>query len=132
MLNEVCSQCHTSDVIVAHHGDDQIETFFMRLFRGSGIAGLACMKRIQAMEDGTRRIRPLLLQSKASLIATCEERNVPFVIDSSNYDLKYDRNRIRYGVQQLKERGLLQGPAILEAISYFQQVRAIDLLSVDT
>lgn len=90
------------------------------------------MKRIQAMEDGTRRIRPLLLQSKASLIATCEERNVPFVIDSSNYDLKYDRNRIRYGVQQLKERGLLQGPAILEAISYFQQVRAIDLLSVDT
>lgn len=54
------------------------------------------------------------------------------MIDSSNYDLKYDRNRIRYGVQQLKERGLLQGPAILEAISYFQQVRAIDLLSVDT
>lgn len=123
LLREACSEQHTSDVLVAHHGDDQIETFFMRLFRGSGIAGLACMKQIQTMDDGTRRIRPLLYQSKASLEATCKERNVPFVLDPSNLDLTYDRNRIRSGVQQLKSNGSLQGPMLLEAIAYFQSVR---------
>ena len=94
----------------------------MRLFRGSGISGLACMKQIQTMEDGTRRIRPLLFQSKSSLEATCKERNVPFVLDPSNFDLTYDRNRIRSGVQQLKAGGYLRGPEILETIAYFQTV----------
>lgn len=81
------------------------------------------MKQIQTMDDGARRIRPLLYQSKASLEATCKERNVPFVLDPSNFDLAYDRNRIRSGVQQLKSSGLLQGPMLLEAIAYFQSVR---------
>lgn len=94
----------------------------MRLFRGSGISGLACMKQIQTMDDGTRRIRPLLYQSKASLEATCKERDVPFVLDPSNFDLTYDRNRIRSGVQQLRSSGLLQGPMLLETIAYFQSV----------
>lgn len=105
LMSQLCREHSTRDVVVAHHGDDQIETFLMRcalhssltrsLYRGSGYAGLACMKPVQEMDDGTRRIRPLLAASKDRLLATCKAADIPFVIDPSNADLQYDRNRVR-------------------------------------
>ncbi len=108
---------------MAHHGDDQIETFLMRLYRGSGINGLACMRSVQEMDDGTRRIRPLLEVSKQRLLATCKERSIPYVFDPSNSDLQYDRNRVRYGVSLLREKENIDVGSFLHAIHFFQQIR---------
>lgn len=131
ILSDICKQYHTSNVIVAHHGDDQIETFlmryifnrfFIRLYRGSGYSGLACMRSVQEMDDGTRRIRPFLTLSKQRLLATCKTRGISFVLDPSNNDLQYDRNRARLGVSRIKEDNKLDVESILNVVDYFQIV----------
>lgn len=132
LMSQVCRENRTRSVVVAHHGDDQIETFLMRylfclrltnsLYRGSGYAGLACMKPVQEMDDGTRRIRPLLPVSKERLLATCRESSIPYVIDPSNQDLQYDRNRIRAAVSEIKERELMDVSRLLRAADFFQLV----------
>ena len=53
-------------LVLGHHFDDQIETFFYRLFRGSSPIGLSCMKEISEREN--RKIcRPLLSFSKKTI-----------------------------------------------------------------
>ena len=123
LLHEVCETYHTKEIVVAHHGDDQIETFLMRLYRGSGVSGLACMRSIQEMEDGTYRIRPLLQVSKQRLLETCKARSIPFVTDPSNTDLQYDRNRVRHGISLLREQNAMDVGSILHAIHFFQDMR---------
>ena len=133
LMSQVCQENHTRSVVVAHHGDDQIETFLMRslpyillttsLYRGSGYAGLACMKPVQEMDDGTQRIRPLLPVSKDRLLATCQQSRIPYVIDPSNQDLQYDRNRIRAAVSEIKRRELMDVSRLLRAAAFFQLVR---------
>ena len=56
-------------IALAHHADDQTELFFLRLFRGSGVAGLAGMKWCgpSPSDRGVELARPLLGQSKAEL-----------------------------------------------------------------
>ena len=94
-----------------------------RLYRGSGYAGLACMRPIQIMEDGTRRIRPFLKISKQRLLATCSSLSIPYVLDPSNTDLQFDRNRVRYGILQIRDKKLMNIQSILQVIDYFQLVR---------
>ena len=132
LMSQVCRENRTRSVVVAHHGDDQIETFLMRwlfclrltnsLYRGSGYAGLACMKPVQEMDDGTRRIRPLLAASKDRLLATCKAAGIPFVIDPSNADLQYDRNRVRAAVAEIKAKETMDVARILRAATFFQEV----------
>lgn len=83
-----------SYVATAHHADDQVETFLMRLNRGSGVAGLAGIRkraRISALEV----IRPLLDWRRAELAELVEARGWMPVDDPSNRDPRYDRARIR-------------------------------------
>ena len=47
-------------ILTAHNVEDQVETFFMRLSRGSGLDGLSSMKKINKIECGIKLIRPLL------------------------------------------------------------------------
>ena len=97
----------------------------MRLYRGSGVSGLACMRSIQEMEDGTYRIRPLLQVSKQRLLETCKARSIPFVTDPSNTDLQYDRNRVRHGISLLREQNAMDVGSILHAIHFFQDMRDV-------
>ena len=80
------------------------------------------MKSVQEMDDGTRRIRPLLAASKDRLLATCKEANIPFVIDPSNTDLQYDRNRVRAAVTEIKAEEKMDVTRILRAATFFQEV----------
>lgn len=85
-------------VALAHHANDQIELFFLRLVRGAGGEGLGGMKW-QAPAPFDRQvtlIRPLLDVNKADLSAYAKARGLTFREDSSNSSLQPLRNRIRH------------------------------------
>lgn len=77
----------------AHQLDDQIETFFINLARGTGIAGLHGILPKQG-----RIIRPLLFADRSEIEKYALENHLPYVEDSSNTSLKYARNRIRHRI----------------------------------
>lgn len=85
-------------IATGHHLDDQVETVLMRLFSGSGIDGLAGIRRCLDYGEPPRArlIRPLLDFRHDELIAYCSERSLEFVEDASNLDTNYPRNRIRH------------------------------------
>lgn len=108
-------------IALAHHADDQVELFFLRLLRGSGGEGLAGMKwrspspanirssafarlgRLKA-ELQTELVRPLLDVSKAELEAFACENKIPFREDASNRSPDFLRNRIRRELLPLLRR----------------------------
>jgi tRNA(Ile)-lysidine synthase len=81
-------------VMTAHHADDQAETILFRLLRGSGISGLSGMAA-SAERNGLILARPLLDYAKADLLAVCETKGHPFLVDPSNKDPGYARTRMR-------------------------------------
>lgn len=80
-------------IALAHHQDDLFETFFIRLCRGSSIAGLASIRPSQ----GTI-IHPLLCCTKKEIVAALDAHNIAYRIDPTNADTKFLRNRIRHTV----------------------------------
>ncbi|WP_294060434.1 tRNA lysidine(34) synthetase TilS [Sphingomonas sp.] len=82
-------------VAIAHQRDDVAETLLMRARRGSGVAGLAAMRRARAIAGGTLLVRPLLDWSRAELEGLAACKRVPIAKDRSNRDPRYDRSRIR-------------------------------------
>ncbi|MEQ3633415.1 tRNA lysidine(34) synthetase TilS [Thalassolituus sp.] len=81
-------------VLVAHHNDDQVETFFQRLFRGSGLTGLASMAAVRPLLDDSDvlLVRPLLDVSRKQLEAYAQAQQLTWVEDESNTDTRYERN----------------------------------------
>ncbi|MBR1549327.1 MAG: tRNA lysidine(34) synthetase TilS [Bacteroidales bacterium] len=82
-------------VATAHHRDDAIETFFLNLFRGTGIAGLHGIRPVSAYGD-TRLVRPMLCFSRADIDRYVEENRLPYVEDSTNALLDARRNQLRH------------------------------------
>lgn len=100
-------------IATAHHLDDQIETFFINLLRGTGISGLHGILPKQGMI-----IRPMLFAFRDQLATYAEERKLKFREDSSNQSAKYIRNRIRLQVLPiLKEINPEYSRAITETIN---------------
>jgi tRNA(Ile)-lysidine synthase len=95
-----------SVVALAHHADDQVELFFLRLVRGAGSAGLAGMKwRSPSPVDGKiTLIRPLLDTTKAELREFAREHTVCFREDATNASLDLPRNRVRNELLPLLRR----------------------------
>jgi len=80
-----------SRIAVGHSRNDQAETVLLRLFRGSGIEGLAA---IHPVVEGAV-IRPLLECGRPDILGYLESRRIEFREDSSNRDLRFRRNRLR-------------------------------------
>ncbi len=79
-------------IALAHHGDDQAETFLMRLLRGSGMTGLSGM----GYRNQLGFIRPMLGNSRAEIEAYLQQNGLGFREDKSNSDTTFLRNRIRH------------------------------------
>lgn len=88
-----------SYVALAHHASDNAETVLMRIFRGTGVKGLAGM----SAKNG-RYVRPLIEWSREDIDEYVKENEVPFVDDETNADLKYSRNFIRDELKRIKEK----------------------------
>lgn len=78
-------------VALGHTRSDQAETVLLRLFRGSGLAGLAGMRFVT--EAGF--VRPLLAVTRAEVRAWAAAQGIGWREDSSNADLRFSRNRLR-------------------------------------
>jgi len=80
--------------LTAHHADDQAETLFLNLMRGSGIEGLAGIPALRKLGNG-RVARPLLQWRRAELEAYLLRHGVTWMEDPSNLDESFDRNFLR-------------------------------------
>jgi tRNA(Ile)-lysidine synthase len=110
----------------AHHADDQVETFFLRLLRGSGGEGLAGMKWISASPANRRVqiVRPLLDVAKEELELFAKANRLEFRNDASNASHDILRNRVRHELLPLL-RAKFQ-PALNRTV-----LRVMDLVSAD-
>jgi len=80
--------------LTAHHAEDQAETLFLNLMRGSGIEGLAGIPPLRNLESGWVA-RPLLDQRRQDLVRFLEKRDIGWLDDPSNQDITFDRNYLR-------------------------------------
>ena len=98
LIHDWCVEKNIPNLILAHHMDDQAETFLMRLSRGSGVYGLASMTEQSQLMGGLgdiQLLRPLLHVPKERLQATLTSMGQDWVEDPSNSDLQYDRVKAR-------------------------------------
>lgn len=91
-------------LLLAHHEADQAETVFMRLSKGSGLAGLCGMAVARRFAD-ILVLRPLLGWRPEELLAVCHDFSCIFESDPSNQDRRFERVRVRRSLATLSGRG---------------------------
>ena len=94
-----------SAVLIAHTADDVIETFVIRLARGSGVDGLAMM-RDRFLAQGVLWLRPFLSISRTALRDYLREKGVSWAEDSTNEDEIFERVRVRKALPELAKLGI--------------------------
>ena len=92
-FSDLCKQLDYDYVLTAHHADDNLETFFINLSRGTGLDGL-----IGIPEINKHVVRPLLKFSRETLLDFAKENKLAWQEDSSNTSTKYLRNALRHEV----------------------------------
>ena len=106
LLNDECKKKKISLILMGHHKDDQIETFLIRLSRGSGIQGLSAMSLTSCLNNKTKIFRPFLNENKKNLILITEKVFGTYIKDPSNYDKKFLRSNIRKLLPMLNKYGI--------------------------
>ena len=89
-LQQVAEEINAEQIVLAHHRNDQVETFMLRLLRGSGQSGLASMRVQQGLWW-----RPLLGCSREQILEYARQHKLSWVEDQSNSDPAFLRNRLR-------------------------------------
>ncbi|GBE16617.1 tRNA(Ile)-lysidine synthase [bacterium BMS3Abin15] len=103
-------------IAVAHNLDDQVETFLMRVIRGSGLAGLSSMKY-----KNNKIIRPLLGITRKEIADYLKNNKLKYRIDKTNKENLFLRNKIRNNLIPYLEKGF--NPSIKKTI--FNSIAAI-------
>jgi tRNA(Ile)-lysidine synthase len=112
-------------VALAHHADDQIELFLLRLLRGAGGDGLSGMKACNPSPVDRRimLVRPLLEFSREEIVAFARESHIRFREDASNASSEFERNWVRFELLPLLRK---RQPAVGKNI-----LRAMQIVGVD-
>lgn len=94
---EKVSRTLNADLLAtAHTREDNVETFFMNIFRGSGLTGLSGIPKVRQLIKNVRIVRPLIDISKNELIDYAKARKLKWREDESNDWLNYSRNKVRH------------------------------------
>jgi tRNA(Ile)-lysidine synthase len=102
-FQELLAEHKVDAVATAHTLDDQAETVLMKMLRGAWTEGLGGIAPVVAMKGGCIQ-RPLLEVARAEVVAYLEGRGQPWREDSTNQELTFTRNRVRYTLlPQLRE-----------------------------
>lgn len=105
-FEQLAAEYTPAKIWLAHHLDDQIETFILRLIRGASLTGLTGIKTHNGLY-----IHPLLQLTKLDILNYLETNKINYFIDPTNSSLDYLRNKIRQTVL----------PALYQADPRFQQ-----------
>jgi len=112
LISKFCKKKNIKYLITAHHTDDQIENFFIRLFRGSGLTGLSSMSESVNYSSKLKIIRPFLNIKKIYLKNITLNYFKTYIKDPSNQDEKFLRVRIRKYRKRMETEGLNTGNII--------------------
>jgi tRNA(Ile)-lysidine synthase len=93
-LASAAEQAQVTCVLLGQHAQDQVETVLLALSRGAGLPGLAGMATT-FVRHGMRFARPLLSVDGQALRQALDAQHIPYVVDPTNADTRYTRNRIR-------------------------------------
>lgn len=127
MMTDFCKDNGITTLLVAHHADDQIETFLMNLGRGSGLYGLSAMRPV-SWRNGVKIVRPLLKVHRAELKKYCDDNGIKYFMDEMNDDPHYTRVRIRQNRHLLNDALGISDERILLAVENLGRIRdALDL-----
>ena len=112
-LVRVAREQKVSVVALAHHADDQVELFFLRLLRGAGGEGLAGMKWRSPSPANPiiALVRPLLGFSKNEILEFARTEKIKFREDATNLSSDFLRNRIRNELLPLLQKNYQPGLA---------------------
>ena len=119
ILSNYCKRRKIKMLLTAHNLEDQVETFFIRLSRGSGLKGLSSMKALSKLGNNVNLYRPLLDTKKKSLIKISKYTFGKYFKDPSNQNLKYLRTKVRN----------LKKPLETSGIEYEQIIKSINNLA---
>jgi len=106
LLLNYCQKHKIKFILTGHHRDDQIETFLIRLSRGSGIQGLSSMNKMTKLNNRTKLFRPLLSANKEDLVFLAKKYYGKIFKDPSNINQKYLRTNIRSLIKQFEKNGI--------------------------
>lgn len=101
LMLEWCRDNGVIHLLVAHHAQDQAETFLLRVERGSGVDGLAAMAKISS-RNGIRILRPLLDIKPEEIRKYLKNIGQNWIEDPTNQNMHYKRNKIRKTLDSLK------------------------------
>ena len=107
-LEAVARRRGCARIALAHTADDQAETVLFRIVRGTGVAGLRAMP----YQRGPF-VRPMLEVRRREVLRYLAKRQLPFIEDPSNADLRFTRARIRHQWIPFLER---ENPRLVEAL----------------
>ena len=94
LLTNFCIQNKILHLFIAHHKDDNLETFLNRKIAGSDFYGLKAMSEL-SLHNKVCIYRPLLNFSKETLLDYNKKNNIQYINDPSNLNLDYTRPTIR-------------------------------------
>ena len=100
---EILKKYNSKTLLLAHHGDDLIETILMKISRGSNLEGYAGIKEVSNVKN-YQIIRPLLKYTKEDIINYNKSNNIKYYNDSSNQSTNYTRNRYRLNILPLLKK----------------------------
>ncbi len=106
LLIKFCRKKKVRIILTAHNLEDQVETFLIRLSRGSGLTGLSAMKQLTNLSGNIKLFRPLLDTKKKLLLKISNLIFGRFFEDPSNKDIKFLRTKIRNLRKPLKKSGI--------------------------
>ena len=112
LISNYCLRKNVKYLITAHHEDDQIENFFIRLLRGSGLTGLSSMPIKTKYNSYLKIIRPFLNFKKKDLKYATLSFFKTYIKDPTNEDEKFLRVRIRKYRKEMEKEGLDTGKII--------------------
>lgn len=116
-FKELVEKHHYTYILTAHHANDNIETLFVNLVRGTGIKGLQGIP-----EKQNNIVRPLLFATKDAIKQYALKNELSYREDSSNQEVKYKRNFIRHQiVPELKKLNPALEETINTSIHFFKQ-----------
>jgi len=105
LISKYCLKNKIKYLITAHHEDDQIENFLIRLLRGSGLKGLSSMDLKFKYNNNLEILRPFLKLKKENLKYITMNYFKTYIDDPSNKDEKFLRSRIRKYRSKMEKEG---------------------------